>query len=60
MNVHVDHRRSIIDRRALADRLTELRRGKSLIREATSILRAALDQGRAERSLRKLRSEGCP
>jgi [protein-PII] uridylyltransferase len=48
MNVEVDHRRSIIDRRALADRLAELRRGKSLTADATAILRTALDQGRAE------------
>ena len=48
MNVEVDHRRSIIDRRALADRLAELRRGKSLTVDATAILRTALDQGRAE------------
>jgi [protein-PII] uridylyltransferase len=58
VNVHVDHRRSIIDRRALADRLTELRRGKSLIREATSILRAALDQGRAEIASRLIDEPG--
>ena len=44
----IDHRRSIIDRRVLADRLAGLRAGKSLNAEATSILRGALDYGRAE------------
>jgi hypothetical protein len=39
----IDHRRSIIDRRVLADRLAGLRAGKSLNAEATSILRGALD-----------------
>ena len=58
MNVEVDHRRSIIDRRALADRLTDLRRGKSLIPEATSILRGALDQGRADIASRLIDEPG--
>jgi len=44
----IDHRRSIIDRRVLADRLAGLRAGKPLNAEATSILRGALDYGRAE------------
>ena len=44
----VDHRRAIIDRRALADRLAGLRDGKSLNAEAAAILRGALEYGRAE------------
>ena len=56
MNVEVDHRRSIIDRRALADRLAALRSGKSLTAEATAMLRSALDHGRAEIA-RRLREE---
>jgi len=44
----IDHPRTIIDRRALADRLASLRKGKSLKAEATSILRSALEYGRAE------------
>jgi [protein-PII] uridylyltransferase len=44
----IDHRRSIIDRRALADRLAGLRAGKSHSAEAAKILREALEHGRAE------------
>jgi len=44
----IDHPRAIIDRRALADRLAGLSKGKSLKAEATSILRNALEYGRAE------------
>ena len=44
----IDHRRSIIDRRALADRLAALHSGKSINAEAASILRDALEHGRAE------------
>src|SRR4051794_21780725 len=44
----IDHRRVIIDRRALADRLAGLRPGKSLSGEATRVLRGALEHGRAE------------
>jgi [protein-PII] uridylyltransferase len=47
MNVEVDHRREIIDRRALADRLSALRSGKALRGEATAIIRGALKYGRA-------------
>ena len=44
----IDHRRAIIDRRDLADRLGSLRGGKSLKAEATGVLRGALESGRAE------------
>jgi [protein-PII] uridylyltransferase len=44
----IGHRRAIIDRRALADRLASLRGGKLLNGEATKILRGALEYGRAE------------
>src|SRR4051794_7389596 len=44
----IDHRRAIIDRRALADRLASLRGGRLLNDEATKILRGALEYGRAE------------
>src|SRR4051794_10030369 len=44
---NVDHRRAIIDRRALSDRLATLRGGKSLTVEAAAILRGALEYGRA-------------
>ena len=44
----VDNRRAIIDRRAIADRLQGLRSGKKLAGDAASILRGALEYGRAE------------
>ncbi|HET7576935.1 MAG TPA: [protein-PII] uridylyltransferase [Sphingomicrobium sp.] len=44
----VENRRAIVDRRALADRLSGLRPGKKLASEATSILLEALGAGRAE------------
>jgi [protein-PII] uridylyltransferase len=44
----VDHRRAIIDRRAVGERLEGLRSGKALTVEAATILRGALEQGRAE------------
>jgi [protein-PII] uridylyltransferase len=44
----VENRRAIVDRRAVADRLTDLRQGKKLHGEATAILRGALEYGRAE------------
>ena len=44
----IDHRRSIIDRRAIADRLTGLASGKKSAGEAAAILRGALEYGRAE------------
>jgi len=40
--------RSIIDRRAIADRLQELRPGKRLNAQVREILKAALAEGRAE------------
>jgi [protein-PII] uridylyltransferase len=44
----IDHRRSIIDRRAVADRLGALRGGQKLSAEAAAVLRVALEYGRAE------------
>jgi [protein-PII] uridylyltransferase len=44
----IDDRRSIIDRRAVADGLAALRGGQKLNAEATAILRGALEHGRAE------------
>jgi [protein-PII] uridylyltransferase len=44
----IDNRRAIIDRRAVADRLAALRGGKKLAAEAATILREALDRGRAD------------
>src|SRR5215212_5746098 len=46
--VDVDHRRLVIDRRAIADRLAALPGGKKHAAEAAAILRGALDHGRAE------------
>jgi len=54
----IDHPRTIIDRRALADRLAGLRKGKSLNAEATSVLRAALEYGRAEIAKRLVEEPG--
>jgi len=54
----VDHRRAIIDRRALADRLAGLRSGKSLNAEAVAILRGALEYGRAEIAKRLIEEPG--
>src|SRR3954454_4261500 len=49
MSLHdVEHQRSIIDRRAIADRLAALPSGKKTKAEATAILRGALEYGRAE------------
>ena len=44
----VDHRRSIIDRRGVADRIASLRGGKKLEADVSSILREALAAGREE------------
>ena len=44
----VEDRRAIIDRRALADSLAGLGRGKAANRQAASILRKALEHGRTE------------
>ena len=49
MSLHdVEHQRSIIDRRAIADRLAALPSGKKSKGEAAAILRGALEYGRAE------------
>jgi [protein-PII] uridylyltransferase len=49
MSLHdLEHRRAIIDRRAVAGRLDELRPGKKATAEAVTILRGALEYGRAE------------
>jgi [protein-PII] uridylyltransferase len=49
MSLHdVEHQRSIIDRRAIADRLAALPPGKKSKGEAAAILRGALEFGRAE------------
>jgi [protein-PII] uridylyltransferase len=49
MSLHeVEHQRSIIDRRAIADRLGALPSGKKSNGEAAAILRGALECGRAE------------
>jgi len=46
--LNVNHRRAIIDRRAVAEQLARLRVGKKLAAEAVPILRSALEQGRSE------------
>ena len=46
--LEIDNRRAIIDRRAVAGRLATLKPGKKLAGEATTILRGALEYGRAE------------
>jgi [protein-PII] uridylyltransferase len=52
----VENRRAIIDRRAIADRLHGLPAGKMPLNEAASILRGALEDGRAEIA-KRLREE---
>jgi [protein-PII] uridylyltransferase len=54
----IDHRRAIIDRRALTDRLATLRDGKSLTAEAAAVLRGALEYGRAEIAKRLIEEPG--
>jgi len=54
----VDHRRAIIDRRAVGARLNELRDGKKLAAEAAAILREALEYGRAEVAKRLIEKPG--
>src|SRR6476646_3208704 len=44
----IDHRRAIIDRRSISDRLEALPAGKMRTAEATAVLRNALEYGRAE------------
>ncbi len=46
--LEIDNRRAIIDRRAVAGRLATLKPGKKHAGEATTILRGALEYGRAE------------
>jgi len=46
--LEIDNQRAIVDRRAVADRLVALKPGKGLKGEAASILRGALEYGRAE------------
>jgi [protein-PII] uridylyltransferase len=48
VNVEVDHRRTIIDRRALSDRLGAIPCGKSRNAEAAAVLRDALELGRRD------------
>jgi len=54
----VDHRRAIIDRRAVGARLNELLDGKKLAAEAAAILRGALEYGRAEVAKRLIEKPG--
>ena len=54
----IDNRRAIVDRRAVADRLTALKGGKKLSNEAGAVLREALDNGRAEIARRLAREPG--
>ena len=54
----IDNRRAIIDRRAVADRLAALKPGKKLTGDAATILRSALEQGRAEVATRLSREPG--
>ena len=44
----IDHRRTIIDRRSIADRIAALPSGKKASRDACNILHEALENGRAE------------
>lgn len=46
--LEIENRRALIDRRALADRLAQLRGGKKLMAEAGIVLGEALASGRAE------------
>ena len=50
--------RAIIDRRAVADRLSGLKAGKKLTAEAGAILRGALEYGRAEIAKRLIEEPG--
>jgi len=59
MSFHdIDNPRAIIDRRAVADRLKGLPAGKQLAAEAVTILRGALEYGRAEVAKRLLVEPG--
>jgi hypothetical protein len=49
MSFHeIDNQRALIDRRAIADRLSTLKAGKTLSGDALRVLRGALEYGRAE------------
>jgi [protein-PII] uridylyltransferase len=54
----IENRRSIIDRRAVTDRLQDLRSGKRLASEAAGVLREALEYGRAEIARRLIEAPG--
>jgi [protein-PII] uridylyltransferase len=54
----VENRRAIIDRRAIADRLQQLRPETKLTGEGTAILRGALEYGRAEIAKRLIEQPG--
>jgi [protein-PII] uridylyltransferase len=54
----VENRRAIIDRRALADRLGELRASRKVSAEIAAILRGALEYGRAEIARRLTEAPG--
>jgi len=54
----IDNRRAIIDRRAIADRFQALSASKKAQAEAASILRGALEYGRAEISKRLIEHPG--
>ena len=54
--IEIDRQRAIIDRRAVADRLSALRAGKNLASEAAAVLAEALVSGREEVA-RRLRAE---
>ena len=58
MLAEVDHQRSILDRRALSDRLAALPGGKSLGSEAMGVLRTAVEHGRAEIAKRLAQEPG--
>ncbi len=54
----VEHRRAIIDRRAVADRIGALARGKKLNSAVSAILRETLDAGREEIARRLVEEPG--
>jgi [protein-PII] uridylyltransferase len=54
----VDHRRAIIDRRAIAGRIADLRAGKRINAQASAILKDALAAGREEIARRLVREPG--
>ena len=54
----IDHRRAIIDRRSIIERLEALPGGKIRTAEATAVLRSALEYGRAEIAKRLAQEPG--